>query len=209
MASLVTNKYLSSALLNGSQIGTTTMSHRHAGNLMLPSGRLVACDPIVFPETEPFELMMPKGSFPVVLSIAMLGNDQRVAFATARLRDTSPVAWDMMTLADQDSSTLKPDEIFGYPVDAGTGCFMDAKAARDLQQAMKVNPDYYETLIAEFDKTYVPTWSWTNLKLGNGEQNLVAFTSGFGDGFYASYAGFDEQGEVSAVVTDFGVVPMN
>lgn len=85
---------------------------------------------------------------------------------------------------------------------------MDAKAARTLQQMMKKNPDFYETLIVEFDKTYVHTWSWTNYALGDGQQNLVAFSSGYGDGVYASYAGFDSDGEVSIVVTDFGVAEL-
>jgi len=32
------------------------------------------------------------------------------------------------------------------------------------------------------------------------------FSSGFGDGFYASYFGLDASGEVVALVTDFAVV---
>lgn len=209
MALTVTNDYLCAALSDGRKVGTALLKHHSIGDVALPSGKLVACDPIVFPEAEPFELPLPQGNFPVILSIAMLGSDQRVAFATTRFRNTNPVAWDLMTTEDQDTSSLKPDEIFGYPVDAGTGCFMDVKTSRTLQKVIQANPDFYETIIAEFDKTYVPTWSWTNLKLGSGEQNLMAFTSGFGDGFYASYAGFDDEGEVSVVVTDFSVVSLN
>lgn len=114
----------------------------------------------------------------------------------------------MLTVEGQDASTLKPDHYFGYPVDAGVGCFMDAKAGRELEALMKKKPDYYEVLSAEMDKTYVHTWSWLNFKLGDGMQNIVAFSSGFGDGMYASYAGFDAESEVSVIVTDFGVVEL-
>ena len=70
---------------------------------------------------------------------------------------------------------------------------------------MRENDRFFETMIAEMDKTYVHTWSWLDTALGDG--NLIAFSSGYGDGLYATYAGFDADGEVSAVVTDFGIAP--
>ena len=60
-------------------------------------------------------------------------------------------------------------------------------------------------MIAEMDKTYRHTWSWLDMKLGGG--NLIAFSSGYGDGSYASYAGFDSERHVSVVVTDFAIIP--
>lgn len=205
----VTNEYLATALSDGVVVGGIKLEHRQVGDLMLPTGKLIACDPVVFPEAEHFEMPLPKGNFPVVLSVARLGEDQRVAFATTRFRTTTPVAWDILTVEGQDASTLKPGSYFGYPVDAGVGCFMDAKAAKELQQLMKGNPEFYEELGAELDKTYVSTWSWMNYKLGDGQQNIVAFSSGYGDGCYASYAGFDSDGEIPVIVTDFGVVKFN
>jgi hypothetical protein len=204
----VTDQYLAKALIDGAQVGETVLSHRRIADVLLPSGKLVACDPVVFPDAEPFDLLFPKGSFPVIASVAMLGADQRVAFATVRFRETTPVAWDLLTLDGQDTSTLKPGQFFGYPIDAGTGSFMDERGARVLRQLVKENPDFYEVLIAEFEKHSVRTWDWLDYKLGNGEQNLVAFTSGFGDGFFATYAGFDADSEISVVVTDFGVVEL-
>jgi len=65
--------------------------------------------------------------------------------------------------------------------------------------------NFYETLMAEMEKTYKHTWSWLDVRIGDG--NLIAFSSGYGDGFYGTYAGRDCNGQVSAVATDFGVVP--
>ena len=197
--------YLELALDDGRRVQDFTLTHRSAGDLLLPSGRLVACDPFVFPEMEPFSIWLPLGSFPVILSIAEFSDDQRVAFATVRFRKSKPVAWDMLTVGDQSLLTLKPDEIFGYPVDAGTGCFMDHSAGKLLTEIMSRDREFYETLIAEMDKTYRHTWSSLNMKFG--DANLVAFSSGCGDGIYASYAGFDEDGEVTVVITDFDMVP--
>ena len=39
-----------------------------------------------------------------------------------------------------------------------------------------------------------------------GQANVAMFSSGWGDGFYASWFGLDEAGRVVALVTDFGVV---
>ena len=218
MSSPVANEYLAKALIDGASgkvlvaknsFSDVLLKHRAVGDLLLPSGKLVASDPLVCPEADSFELGLPKGAFPVVLSVAILKTDQRVAFATIRFRPTAPVAWDMMTCDGQDASKLEPDHFFGYGVDSGTGCFMDAKAGKELQRLMDKNPDFYEVLVAEMEKTYVHTWSWINYKLGNGDQNLLAFSSGFGDGAYATYAGFDSESEVCVVVTDFGVIERN
>jgi hypothetical protein len=65
--------------------------------------------------------------------------------------------------------------------------------------------DFFETMIAEMEKTYTPTWSWLDMSFGEG--NLLAFSSGYGDGVYATYVGYEAGGEICIVVTDFGVVP--
>jgi hypothetical protein len=110
----------------------------------------------------------------------------------------------MMATCDSDPSKLEPGHIFGYGVDSGTGCFMDALAGRALTKKMNDDSNFFETMIAEMDKTYRDTWSWLNMKFGEG--NLIAFSSGLGDGLYATYAGLDSQGEVAVVVTDFMVL---
>ena len=98
----------------------------------------------------------------------------------------------MLGRGDQDPSTLRPDEIFGYAVDTGVGCFMAPTAARAVVEEMGANKAYFKRWDAEFKKTYVSTRSWLNLPYGDG--NLVAFSSGDGDGVYATYAGRDETG---------------
>ena len=201
----VTPEYLMSALEDGYRMGEMTLHHHIIGDLVLPSGQLVACDPFVVPDTPPFKLSIPRGKFPVALSIAHIKTDQRVAFATLRLAQTLPISWEMLTIADQELSTLGEGELFGYGVDSGTGCFMDESTCRALAERMAQQQNFYETLTAEMDKTYKNTWSWLDTKLGEG--NLVAFSSGYGDGVYATYAGRDSDEQISAIVTDFGVLP--
>jgi hypothetical protein len=200
----VSPDYLAKALHDGCRVKDITLTHRRVGDLFLPTGQLVACDPFVSPDMEPFSLPFPRGTFPIVLSVAQIATDQRIAYATVRFKQSTPVAWDMLTVGNQDTSKLKEGEFFGYPVDAGTGCFMDQKTGRMLNERMSQDNIFFETLIAEMDKTYQHTWSWLDMKFG--ESNLIAFSSGYGDGVYATYAGFDADGEVSVVVTDFSII---
>jgi Protein of unknown function (DUF4241) len=136
---------------------------------------------IVCMDTAPFSLRLTKSSVPLTLSIAEIGTDQRVAFAILRITESTPVRWEMMTTPGQDLSNLKEDEMFGHGGDSGTGCFADSTTISLLNKKMGEDADYFEVLNSEMEKTYRPTWSWLNVNLG--EANLMAFSSGYGDGF--------------------------
>jgi hypothetical protein len=111
----------------------------------------------------------------------------------------------MLTVGQQDLATLKSGHIYGYPVDAGIGCFMDREAAQALDKFLSGDDLAYETVLNEMQKNTVDTWDWCDMPFGPG--NLVAFSSGWGDGLYASYAGRDAAGEIAVIVTDFSVAP--
>jgi hypothetical protein len=199
----ISTKYLSLALKDGHWTGTETLRHHPVGNLALSTGQLVACDPFVNPDAEPFDMALPCGSFPVILSVAEIHSDQRVAFASIRFKKTIPARWEMMASAKHDPAALKTGHMIGYGVDAATGCFMDRSTGQTITQKND-SEDFAQEMSVEMEKTYRHTWSWLNMNLGNG--NLIAFSSGFGDGLYATYAGFDAQGDLTVVVTDFMVV---
>jgi len=193
--------YLPEALADGFRTNGMTLVHKPLGELQLPTGQLVACDPFVFPDAQPYSVKLNTGNFPVVLSVAIEENDQRVAFATIKFKSTEAKRWELMHVPSDDPNNLKQGEIFGYPVDSGTGCFMDRTAGEILSRKMREHPNYIETMMKEMDKVYVHTWSSMNISLDNA--NLIAFSSGLGDGLYATYAGYDASGDVCLAVTDF------
>ena len=176
----VSQEYLEASLQDGFSQQSIKLVHHPIGELALPTGSLVACDPFMDPEAKPLSLNLPKGRFAVNLSIAETANDQRVAFAFVRFSAATPVRWQMLTTPRQDLSRLNDGKLFGYPVDSGTGSFMDRSTALLLSEAMRKTPDYYETLITEMEKIYRNTWS--RLEVRFGEANLLAFSSGYGDG---------------------------
>jgi hypothetical protein len=205
--------HLSQAFQDGLKIedadfGEIALRHYPLGELMLPTGKVVACDPFVFPETPPFTLDLPPGSYPVIACVADFtsNGDHRVAYAILRLSTQEPVRWEMATRPEQDMSTLEEGYIFGYPVDAGTGCFMDAEAATALEKKLTTGGDYAETLIDEFygDEDIARLNLVLDPETG---VNSIFFPSGWGDGFYASYWGYAADNTIACLVTDFGVLP--
>lgn len=185
--------------------------HIHAvGDLIVTSGRIVACDPLAMPDTPPFAERVAEGRYPVVLSVAeAAGGDQRVAFALLRLGERAVARWVNAAPEGKTLSDLKLGRIFAYGVDAGTGCFMDADAAQALQARQKAaiaRGEDDEELFDALMNTYVHTWSWANLVVDAASgANVIAFSSGWGDGAYSCYWGYDIEGQRAALVTDFGV----
>ena len=195
--------------------GERRVEVRAVGAVSLPTGRVVATDPFVFPERKPFRQAVPPGRYPILLSIAHIKPetgrakpDQRVACAMLRLTRRAPVRWRMATMTGQRLRDLKPGHFFGYPVDAGLGCFLDARAAKLLDRLMRDDPDYFERMMTAAEPNYAPTRDWADFPLDDtkGGLNVVFFSSGFGDGSYPSFWGFDADGGVACLVTDFQVV---
>src|SRR4051812_29871063 len=131
------------------------------------SGRIGAADPLITGEVAPFTARVPKGRWPVEVLLASRNTDSRVALARVVFRDVAPARFALAVCDGQDVRTLRADEHFGYGVDAGTGCFADASATFEG-----------ETIVAQLDRTYTPTWSWAV----GGDASWVAFSSGYGDG---------------------------
>jgi hypothetical protein len=186
------------------EIGRVVLRVREAGRLALASGRVVACDPLSDPEAGPFARGLPAGTFPVTLSVAHFEDgDRRVAGALVRFGAGAPASWELALREDEDLSDLDEGEIFGYPVDSGTGCFMDGETAR--LALSHPDPDALaDALIDGMEKNYENTWSWADVEVADG-RNLVAFSTGVGDGTYASYFGLDAAGEAVCLVTDFSL----
>jgi hypothetical protein len=138
------------------------------------------------------------GEYPVDLLVATATRqgeleDQRIACAR-------------IVLADKQAVRYEP--VLGYAVDNATGCFMDESAARVLcSMSGDEFDEFWRQMRSEEEKVYAPTRSWASLVLDRDTRaNIVVFTSGYGDGVYESYVGRDKMGEITSLVTDFGLL---
>lgn len=172
------------------------------GMLNLPTGKIIANDPLVSYQDTPFIDSVASGSYPVYVYIHNIGDDKRVSFAEIRFSDALPVRFEIALAegeTDEDVKNLGEEQFLGYGVDSGTGAFMDMATYKILENA----EDGFEALDDELENSYVDTYSTANVAFPNTENNIVAFSSGFGDGAYPSYWGFDEAGNRSCLITDF------
>ena len=203
---------LQAVFLDDDALRARHLARLSCGPLQITSGRVVACDPLVQPERQPFAReLQARGAFPV----EVLHDKGRHALAVLWLRDRSNVRvadlnWQMALIEGESLETLGDDEFYGYPVDAGVGCFMDPDAAaamaeRDKREA--ATPDF----VSYYDDVLEGEMGDANVvdhyPLGPGSaSNMVIFRSGWGDGSYPSFWALDAAGEPVALVTDFMVM---
>jgi hypothetical protein len=182
------------------------LRRRHAGQLNITSGRIVACDPMVQPDRAAFNRQVTlRGAAPVDV---LLDDSHALAVLWLRNRNliqSGQLRWEMAMVQDEDTQTLADDEFFGYPVDAGLGCFMDIDAARamderEAQYADDPHYNYYDNILDDELQDDIAD----HYPLGPGSaNNIVVFRSGWGDGGYPSYWGLDESGDPVVLITDF------
>lgn len=171
-----------------------------AGALVLTSGKIVACDGLI-PSDEPFTEIVEPGSYPVILSIAMFGEEWPViACAMLRFKDEMPVAWKLATVAGQSEVPDREDETVGYGVDCGVGCFADL----DTMHTLMTSPEIYARLQ---EQVHQAGMKMVDFQPNNARSsNIITFSSGEGDGTYPSYFGYDADGNVLCLATDFGII---
>jgi hypothetical protein len=172
------------------------------GKIKITSGHIIACDPLHIDEYGiPFTQVFPKGEFPVQLSILALDNQERIAFARINFSDEPVVKWVFALQPGQTQIPLGEEKIHGYSVDGGVGIFIDEEAVKALDQ--KAIANFEGGVFKDMYNHYHIGWRYSMYNFG--KYNLAAFTTGSGDGYFATYIGFDAKGQPCRLVTDFNV----
>lgn len=172
------------------------------GKIKITSGKIISCDPWLMEEyAKPYKDSFPIGSFPVQLSLAKLKDVEVVAFARILFSDQPVVRWSYALLPGQQNIPIGGKEIIGYFVDAQLGLFMDQAAYQAIQKDTVNNR---RTVILKSTSTHKHDgWRYGIYEFDN--QNLAVFTSGIGDGRYANYIGYDANGKICRLLTDFAI----
>lgn len=194
------------------------------GELKLPYGRLVVCDPFASlePDRNPHLKVRP-GAYPVYITVADVsvegdGSHLREAYATLVLSDEPELERRALQLLRDgeppSAEPLAPGEFFGFGVDAGTACFVDDGS---VLTGMPAPDDWYEGVFEHgsehswFDRMDDPDDIQSNLAnvplpLSQDGSNIILIHSGWGDGFYPVVGGFGADGQLVRVYIDFGVI---
>jgi len=161
------------------------VSRREAGTLVLPSGRIVACDPLTMrPGLIPLPVTVEPGRYRVV-NVVLCG----------------PVLWDIawsaalqLVIRDEPVWSWEDADAF-YAVDRGVACFMDLAAAQALLAWDRETVG--ECIVDRLDEPVVVQ----ELDAATGA-NVIICDSG-GDGAYGVWIGRTIDGTVACLLTDF------
>lgn len=181
------------------------------GKIYLSSGKLVACDPLITNDMLPFSTEFPKGNFSVLLHKERESNC--VAYAEIIFSTEAITDWKMAVTSGQNIKDLAEEEVFGYPVESGMGCFMDVDTQNSLNELEKrlyhsKGADFmgiYEEFFHEyfFDENGAID-QYAFLKPSEDHPGTIfAFETGYGEGFYASYIAYDKAGKPVKIITEF------
>jgi hypothetical protein len=175
------------------------------GQINIESGKVIACDPIVMHDAAPFLQTFPIGRFPVQLAVAKVNDDERVAYSRILFSDRPVVRWEFALQKGQKPMPIGGESFYGYGVDGGIGLFIDQRANNAYNELSKNNEKLWEEVfINEMDKHSRPTWHYVLHEFG--AHNFASFSTGYGDGSYATYIGYDEKGKICRLLTDFGLL---
>ena len=169
------------------------------GKIKIESGKIIACDPVVMRDGIPFTRVFPVGEFPVELAMAKTINDERVAFSRITFSDRDVAKWEFALQPGQKPIELKDTAFYCYGVDAGTGIFIDSIA----------NNIFVSRGQAEWERVFISGAEDNGYKgytYNFDGHSLATFSTGYGDGCYATYIGFDETGNICRLLTDFALV---
>ena len=211
------------AYFEQSQIATARLDVMDIGPCSLPSGQVLVRDPFVYlvqREEKPYFFSVPAGTYRTEVCVVKPdGEGDCARYAAVRLRfsESRPVHFYEALVGDEDLSELDGDMYFGFNVDAGLGCICDKEVHQAFcdwwEQWHRENPgkEYYNDYFSPlFEKSYQehPEYQrvdgdWINWQIPGTDYHLPIFQSGFGDGAYPVYWGFDENGNICQLVIFF------
>jgi hypothetical protein len=180
--------------------GTVVVEIQPAGTLRLTSGRLVAADPyLLSATTAPFATTVAPGEYSVELAKIRFEEQPdhvRVAAAKVTISPEPVASWRLALRPGQDPVLLNADQFYGFGVDAGTACLVDADALPGLESSMEDAAELFADKVDDMIEVPEP----------ESGANVIAFHSGWGDGSYPTWQGHGADGAVVAFVVDLLVV---
>ena len=193
------------------------------GKLNLSSGKLIVCDPFArMNKSDNAFVKIQAGEYEVIVTLADVspnldGSHFREAYASLIIDENAIEAYreciELTKSGEPSKQPLNNGEFYGYGVDAGTACFADAEA---IDLYMPPEETWYEGLFEnndsncwfeQMDNENLIRNGIANIPLPlNKDENLILFHSGWGDGVCPVVGGYDSNGKLIAIHTDFFVM---
>ena len=209
------NSYFNSEEINGIKLDKLCI-----GDITIPTGKIMAFDPLVSYDKEyaTYIQEVPVGKFPLTISVAILEDwGEKYAGVMVEFSDKIAIRYEQGLTGSEDLKDLEEGDYFGFFVDAGLATIMDSKTneayCEFIDKWYKENPDgeIYDDLFYDlFENSYSnnPKYQrevgdWIMWQIPDTEFVVPMFASGFGDGVYPVYFGYDEDDNVCNIIIHF------
>jgi hypothetical protein len=218
------HKYFENGTIIQTEYVPATVETVPAGELVLPSGSIIACDPYEVAYAKPFPKSVEPGSYKVTLSLVKyigVKHPPDVAAARITLFNKPAVRWELVPLENERLLGLGGNK--GYYSSSHVGCFLDSALSKLLAQDVEqfydddtwsfTSPNKFQKtkmgeIIIDMLNKPLGRWSLTTLnKKDNG--NIIAFSTGVSGGPFLSYFGYSEDEKIVELLTDFLTIADN
>lgn len=205
---------------SATEICNRKLFHLNLGDLAFPTGQIIVRDPLVYlkSDAQPYFTSIPPGKYPLSILVMEVEEDH-FRYVAFRLKVTAApaVTHYEALIGHENLNEFEEGEYFGFNVDAGLATIVDeqTKAAYCAfeQQWLAAHPGgniYDDYLAAEFKKSYEehpqyqrPGGDWINFAIPGTDLKIPMIQSGYGDGAYPVYFGYDAANEVCEIIVQF------
>ena len=190
-------------------------------DVRFPTGNILCADPFCTLTDEDeltlLEETVPAGTYPVSLAIVHMPHDLvRIAGMKLTVSDTSAETYQPAETWYMRNG-LHKEGLMGFAVEAGLACFADEKAAEAARQFFRkwreehpgVNfyNEYFAPLFRESHDAYPDLQreegDFIRWQIPESEEEIVISATGYGDGYYSTYCGYDSQDKLCEIVVMF------
>jgi hypothetical protein len=188
------------------EFGRMHIEKIEAGKLQLLTGRIIATDPILMYDDEGYSESVKPGTYPVYIYVGKTGDRKKQTVAAElRFSNSDIIRWEMALLKGESSKGFAQDEFMGYEVENGLGCFMDESVLEIMDVMSEEELEKFEKSVRHEIRKNECSCADVIIDKKKGS-NIIIFASGWNEGTFPTYYGFDKNNKLARLVTDFMVI---
>lgn len=209
-----------SELFKSKEVNGNKLFLLNMGKVKFTTNEILVRDPLVWlrKEEKPYFTKVPTGEYDLeTLVVELDDDDYRYVASRVKLKDKDSFVYHQALEGDENLEDVDSNSIFGFGVDAGLATIVDTDT-RDAYCQFEAdwyreNPSgniYDDFFAEEFRKNYIKNpefqregGDWINFEIPNTKYSIPMIQSGFGDGYYPVYFGYDEIGELCDIVIEY------
>ncbi|KZX10452.1 DUF4241 domain-containing protein [Methanobrevibacter filiformis] len=201
------------------EIAGIKIDQLYIGDIEIPTGKIMAYDPLIYYDKtySTYIQEVPTGNFPVTLSIAIIKDwGDKYAAVKVEFNNKKPIRYEQGLTGDENFKGFEKGDFFGFAVDTGLATILDSKTNDEYcdfiekwykQTDGEIYDDLFASLLEDsYNKN--PKYQreggdWLMWEIPETNLKVPIFASGFGDGVYPVYFGYDHDNDVCNIIIHF------